>query len=181
MAFLKKPGTDADKLQASLTAVAAAHDALGAAYEKLLDNLGSLDGLGIAAGTVDSVEHAMQSLASDSRLAGRGVREIEFARVIAIQNMLKAQRTRVDKLRDAYAKATDPKKKRAANSEEPSRDELDQAEAELENSRARADVYVAAVTQVSLRELAHVEATYHARCLEQSSAALSAIPVPRVE
>lgn len=184
--FSKGPPEDADKLPAVLAAIADAHGALSAAYGKLSDPamLDSLDAFGLERGVTSAVEEMAGAHASASKEAALAIRAMQKGQIGAIRAAVKAQRDRTESSKLAMIKATEAAKKKpdakAVEAEKAAREQYEQAEAELSAIDAKARLYVAALTQDTLRGLAHIESSVHAVCLEKSSAALRAIPMPRI-
>ncbi|KAG8470986.1 hypothetical protein KFE25_009407 [Diacronema lutheri] len=176
----------ADKLPAVLGAIADAHAALSTAYAQLSDPalIDSLDAAGLDRSVAQELGTMAGAHSAAAAAAARGIREIEIGRVAALQGAVKAQRDRTEVLRLAHAKARDAaaKKKdaKADQAERTAREQLEKVQGDLASSEALVRQYAAAVTQASLRELAHAECTMHAACLERSSAAFVAIPQPRL-
>jgi hypothetical protein len=186
----KKPQGDAGaaKLQGALDALADAHDALAAAYGKLREPavIASITGeLGVDPSIADSFVEMADANATAAKGAAAGVRSIELGRVTRIHAAQKASRDKRDQLKLAHSKAADAQKKKSDaktdEGERVARELLEAAELELSESQSRGDLYVSAITQHSIRELAHVSATLHGAGLEHSAAAVLEIPAPRLQ
>ncbi|KAJ1632378.1 hypothetical protein T492DRAFT_989131 [Pavlovales sp. CCMP2436] len=184
----KKPQSDAGaKLQAAMDALAAAHDALAAAYGKLREPavLASISELGVDPSISDIFAEMADGNASAAKDAAASLRSIELGRVARILTAQKLTAEKRDALKVIHTKVADAQRKKADaktdEAERAAREPLEAAEAELDTSQARGDMYISAITVASLRELAHVSATFHSAGLEHSAAVVLEIPVPRMQ
>ena len=177
-----KPLGDAERVGAALRALADAHDALAVAYARFFEDevADALDALGIEPEAADKFEQGFDQLSELSKNAARSMREVQIDRASAIRSTLKAQRSRRDELKTVHAKAKDALAKKSdaktVAAEKAAAEPLEQAELLLSQNEQKESRYVAAVAQASLRELAHIQATFHAGCLQSSSTTVLAIP-----
>lgn len=179
----KLPLGDAERVGAALRALADAHDALAVAYSRFFEDevADALDALGIEPEAADTFEQAFDAMSELSKTAARSLREVQLDRASAIRSTLKAQRSRRDELKAVHAKAKDALAKKPSDAktlaaEKAAAEPLEQVERALSENEQKEPRYVAAVAHASLRELAHIQATFYAGCLQSASTTVLAIP-----
>lgn len=188
MSAAKKPASasDAEKVGAALKALADAHDALAVAYARFIDDdvSSALDSLGIDQAAANTLENAFDSMSDLSKDAARSLREVQIDRASAMRSTLKAQRICCDALKAVHTKAKDALAKKSdaktIAAEKAATEPLEKAELVLSENEEKEPRYVAAVVQASLRELAHIEATFHAGCLQLATTTMVAFPTPKL-
>jgi uncharacterized protein with von Willebrand factor type A (vWA) domain len=182
MSASKKPAlSDAEKVGAAMRALADAHDTMAAAYARFLDDevTAALDTLGIESRHAETFEQAFERMSELSHDAAKALREVQIDRASVIRSTIKAQRSRRDALKAIHVKAKDALTKKSDGktmaAEKSAAEPLEQAESLLSENERKEPQFVAVVAQASLRDLAHIEATFHAGCLQSSTATMLAM------